>query len=430
MTHRPTAAILAIGDELTLGQKLDTNSQRIADALTQAGVMVTEHATLADDCAALSAAIGRLAGGRDYLVITGGLGPTADDLTRAALAAALGEGLVEDADALAEIELWYTGGGRVMPPANRVQAMRPPSARMLGNPNGTAPGLAATVDGCQVFALPGPPSEMLPMFEREVLGSLAAARTTPMTTRLLFTLGRGESDIAGALGELMNRGRDPLVGTTASRGVVTVRIRSEAPGEAAVAAVHETAALVRARLGDCVLRDDLDLAPYVVKRLSETSATVGTVESCTGGLVAGALTAIPGSSSVVMGGLVTYSNAMKTALADVPAELIEEHGAVSRACAVAMAEGGRMRLGTTHALAITGIAGPDGGGDTKPVGTVWIALASANTPADAPTDARLFLFRGNRDAIRAWSVTSALGLLRLRLDGIEMRLLGEQDPSP
>jgi nicotinamide-nucleotide amidase len=263
---------------------------------------------------------------------------------------------------------------------------------------------------------------MMPMFEREVLEPLAASAISPVTTQLLHTLGRGESDIAGVLDELMDRDRDPLVGTTASQGVVTVRIRSEAPRDEAIAAVRETTAEIRTRLGDCIFSDGLDLAPYVLERLGQVNATIGTVESCTGGLVAGALTDIPGSSVVFMGGLVTYSNAMKSALANVPAELIRKYGAVSPECAVAMAEGGRQRLGTTHCLAITGIAGPGGGNDTKPVGTVWIALATEH----APTDVRQFLFRGGRDAIRSWSITSALGLLRLRLDGVKMSLLGQR----
>ncbi len=422
MTTRRTAAILAIGDELTIGQKLDTNSQRIAAALTDFGVVVQEHATEPDDLQRMVACLGRLARDTDLLIITGGLGPTADDLTRQALAAALDESLVEDAAALAEIESWYRGRGRAMPPANRVQAMRPASARMLSNPNGTAPGLAATVGGCAVYCLPGPPREMVPMFERDILGPIASSVTSPVSTKILYTLGKGESDIAGLLGELMDRDRDPLVGTTASQGVVSVRIRSEQPRERAMVAVDCDATEVRARLGDCVFSEEQDLAPYLLERLAALGQTVGTVESCTGGLVAGALTAIPGSSAVVMGGLVTYSNAMKTALAGVPAAVIEEYGAVSKACAVAMAEGGRAKLGTTHALAITGVAGPDGGTASKPVGTVWIALASDV----CPTDARLFQFLGNREAVRGWSITSALGLLRLRLDRVEMSLLGER----
>jgi nicotinamide-nucleotide amidase len=437
-----TASILAVGDELVLGQALDTNTRAIADALTEVGVLVAEHATVPDDRAAQAAAIARLAAGRGLLVVTGGLGPTGDDLTRQALADAMGEGLVEDADALAAIEAWYTSRGRAMPPPNRVQALRPASARMLANREGTAPGLAAAVGACRVFCLPGPPGEMRAMLAREVVPFVrSVGGGSPIPTRTLRTVGRGESDIAGLLGGLMERDRPILVGTTAGLGVVTVRIRandSEAAGlsppsggDAGTGAIDAVVAEVRGRLGPIVFSDGPDLPEAVLTRLRSRGETLGTIESCTGGLLGAALTAVPGSSDAYAGGLITYTNRLKHNLADVPEEVLATAGAVSVACAAAMADGARRTLGVDHCLAITGVAGPGGGSAAKPVGTVCIALSSRSPPPGSgseprPTDARRFLFRGSRDAIRRWSVTSALAMLRLRLDGIETPLLNEQ----
>jgi len=412
----PTATILAVGDELILGQSLDTNTQSIADALTNAGFAVIEHATVPDDLPHLAETLARLTHWSDLLVVTGGLGPTSDDLTRAAVAAALGDELVEDPDALETIRAYFTSRGRDMPDANRVQAARPASARLLPNDNGTAPGLAAELDGCRVFCLPGPPSEMRPMLERFVLADTPP--TAPVAVRTLRTIGLGESAVAMALAELMDRDRPVLVGTTASLGVVTVRVRTHDPDRDIDAVLADA----RARIGPAAFSDRLDLPAHCLESLRIRGQSVGTVESCTGGLIAEMLTAVPGSSDAFMGGLVTYTNRLKHNLTDVPEQVFATVGAVSAECATAMAEGGRRTLGTDHTLAVTGIAGPDGGTEAKPVGTVYIALASRGQP----TDTRRFHFRGGRDAIRKWSATSALAMLRMRLDGVEMRLLGEQ----
>ncbi|MCL4219794.1 MAG: competence/damage-inducible protein A [Phycisphaerales bacterium] len=415
------ASIIASGDELVLGQKLDTNSQCIADRLVSHGLQVREHVTVPDDQAALVEALRRAAATSQLVIVTGGLGPTADDLTRQALAELLGENLVMDEDALRTLEGWFTSRGRTMPPGNRVQAMRPASARMLTNEHGTAPGLHAVCEGrCDLYCLPGPPREMIPLLEREVMGHLRVAPALACRTQAIHTFGRGESDVAALLADLMDRARHPLVGTTASLGVVSVRIRASGPS--AEALIAQTAAEVRRRLGPVVL-DGEHLAAEVITRLRAAGRTVGTVESCTGGMLGQFITEVPGASDVFAGGLVTYANEQKVALAGVPKHILDREGAVSRACAVAMAEGGRERLGTDHALSITGIAGPDGGTPGKPVGTVWIALASGG----APTDARRFLFRGSRSAIRTWSGMSALAMLRLRLIGADMRLLNQQE---
>lgn len=425
MTHR-TAAILSIGDELILGQTLDTNSAWLSDQLFSRGVRVVEHVTVADDLPSHVGAIRRLAANVDLLISTGGLGPTDDDLTRRALADAMGEELAEDPESLAQIERSFRKAGRSLQDQNRSQALRPASARTLKNDNGTAPGIAAAlhVDGhsCDIYCLPGPPNELKPMFERFVVTALARDEKRIVRAHVLRTFGLGESDIASRLGDLMRRDANPLVGTTASDGVVSVRIRFE--GEAnegeADQAIREAEKRVRDVLREAIFGVGEDtLASVVLDLLRANSQMVTTVESCTGGMVGQALTAIPGSSDAYAGGWVTYTNEMKMREVGAPAEALQQHGAVSEEVARAMAEGGlkaaRQTVGMSvaHALAITGVAGPGGGSESKPVGTVWVALASESES----TDARCFRFRGDRETIRRRSTQSALAMLWQRLTG-------------
>ncbi|MFG0306094.1 MAG: competence/damage-inducible protein A [Phycisphaerales bacterium JB040] len=424
--HR-TANILAVGDELILGQRTDTNSARVAAELTARGVRVLQHTTEDDDRQRLALAISRLTADADLLVITGGLGPTADDLTRQALADAAGEELVTDETALDDLRAFYAARNRPMPETNAVQAQRPESAECLKNENGTAPGLFIRFNECDVIALPGPPSEMLPILHREFDTRL---RTDAIiAARQLQTFGLGESNVAELLGDLMERGRDPLVGTTASGGIVSVRIRSERADspDAAERALDDTERLVRERLGPIVFHagpEDDALARVVLGLLGTRGETLATVESCTAGGLGARITDVPGASSAFVGGLITYSNALKTGLAGVPGALLDAHGAVSREVAVAMAEGGRERLGATHALAVTGIAGPNGGTLDKPVGTVWIALASEGQL----TDARRFRITGDREQVRSRTAVVALGLLRLRLIDHDSALIWQLEP--
>lgn len=436
-SHR-RAAVLSVGDELVLGQALDTNSQWLSQRLLELGVFPQEHATVADDEAAIVDAILRLARGRsadsgaDLVVITGGLGPTADDLTRTALAAALGERLVEDPAALAQIRRWFDGRGRPMPEINRVQAQRPMTAESLPNEHGTAPGLAArlTIVPCDVFCLPGPPREMKPMFDAHVVPRLRLPTDRVIVTRSIATFGLGESEVAERLGDLMTRSFNPLVGTTASAGVVTCRVRMEMPAAGSLEAAREAATrevdAVEARIGDLLGPYVLGsggtgLAGSVVDLLRRASQTLGVVESCTGGLLGAMVTEIPGASTVFVGGLLTYANEAKVSLVGVPGDVVGPGGpgAVSAECARALAVGGLQRLGVDHALSITGIAGPGGGTPEKPVGTVWVGLASRPRGSNGPvrTDVRRFALAGDRSNIREWSSRLALGVLRLHLVG-------------
>ncbi|MEM9167147.1 MAG: competence/damage-inducible protein A [Planctomycetota bacterium] len=423
--HR-SAIIVAIGDELILGQALDTNSRRLAAWLVDRGIMPRRHLTLDDDEIAIELAIREAARETDLVILTGGLGPTADDLTRHALARTLDEKLITDDAALEHVRGWFARTGRAMPEANAVQAKRPPSAAMIPNPHGTAPGLHATLSDADIFCLPGPPREMRPMFEDHVLPKLRPAGV--VRTRILRTVGLGESTVAGMLGDLMDRGRNPLVGTTASSGVVSCRLRYEGDdADLAEQLLDETEASVRDTLGPLVFGSGDDTLPgAIVRALTQHSATVTTVESCTGGMIVSALTDVRGSSAVLERCFVTYSNEAKADLVGVDPGVFQRDGAVSRACVVQMAEGGLARAGAQYAVAVSGIAGPDGGTDAKPVGTVWIAVASNN----GPTDARRFHFNGDREAVRAWSVTLSLAMLWFAIAGDPQPvLLGQADPA-
>ncbi|MBM4107758.1 MAG: competence/damage-inducible protein A [Phycisphaerae bacterium] len=428
-TEHRTAAILAVGDEIVLGQSLDTNSRWLSQRLFDLGIVPVEHATVGDDLGAHAAAFRRLAERADMVVCTGGLGPTADDLTRAALAGASGDTLVEDAGALASIEAFLKERGRAMSPLNRTQARRPSRAAWLPNGHGTAPGLAGEVGACDVFCIPGPPAEMRPMFEGHVRPRLKPPTDRAVRTRALHCVGLGESDLADRLGSLMSRDRNPTVGTTASGGVVSVRLRSVAPGEAEAerlldADEHEVRRLAGPHLFGA---DGETIAGAVVGRLVARGRGLVVAESCTGGMLGAMVTQVPGSSAVFRGGWIVYDNRAKVADLGVPGALLGAGGpgAVSREVAAAMAEGalrhGRDRDADT-ALAITGIAGPEGGSPDKPVGTVFVALARA----DAATDVRRFSMAGDRESVRRWSALSALAMLWMHLAGAPAtRLLRE-----
>jgi len=405
-----------MGDELTLGQRLDTNSQWIATRLLERGIETVEHATIPDHLESTAAAFVRLASSADLVVSTGGLGPTADDLCRAALARASGDDLIEDHEALTRIHAWFSGRSRAMPDLNRVQALRPSRARCLPNERGTAPGLAARVGTCDVFCLPGPPPEMTAMFEAHVAPGLVPSPGRTIRTHALHCYGIGESDLASRLGPLMDRARNPLVGTTASGGVVSIRIRFDARAGAAAAdaAMRETISASRDAAGPyCFGEDRATLESTVLSELRAGARTLAVVESCTGGVLGSMLTEVPGSSAVFMGGWITYANEMKARAVGVPTRTIEAHGAVSRQTAEAMAAGGLNASGADYCLSLTGVAGPGGGSPEKPVGMVWICLAERETGA---LDTRRFNMSGSdRRGVREWSARAAMMMLLLSL---------------
>lgn len=412
------ACILSVGDELVLGQTVDTNTAWISKQLAAVGCDIVAHATVGDDQLGIETAIRELSQRADALVISGGIGPTEDDLTRQALAAVLDAPLEMNAEWMTTLESYFARNNRKMPEINRIQAMIPRGATMVFNHAGTAAGVRCRLGTCEVFSTPGVPKEMKAMFTRDVLpwvsekggGAVVASRT-------LHTFGMGESAIAERLGPLMTRGRNPSVGTTVANGYVSLRLNCRAASRAeADRQLDDTVNACRDALGDLIFADgeNPSLGAVVLGIMCNKPEhfTVALAESCTGGLVAKMLTDVPGCSPCFKYGWVTYSNEAKTSELGVPERLIEENGAVSEPVALAMADGARNKANATYAISITGVAGPDGGSVDKPVGTVWIALAYPGG-----TTARKFNMFGDRDMIRDRSAKMALLMLRYELLG-------------
>lgn len=406
------AEIISIGHELTSGAIVNTNARWLADQLSQAGLIASTQVTVGDHLPDIEDAIRTAVTRCDLVVITGGLGPTADDLTREGLAAAMDQPLEFDEASWTQIEDYFAKLGRTPGESNRRQAMCPRTARPIANSCGTAPGIRAVVHEADVFVLPGVPREMRAMFEREVgpeVSRLTGARAVVMRT--LHCFGAGEASIGEQLSTFMDPARNPRVGTCAEEGVISIRVCAQGDSrDEAAALADRDAAAVRDLLGRLVFGvDDDTLASVVGRLLVDRGATVSTAESCTGGLLAAALTDMPGSSAYFLRGFVTYANQAKTQVLGVPAALIVDKGAVSREVAAAMAGGCRRVSETDYALGITGIAGPGGATADKPVGLVYIALASS---ADTTVRECRFPSHLSRRAVRDRACKTALNMLR------------------
>jgi nicotinamide-nucleotide amidase len=370
--------VLAIGDELIHGAMLDTNSKHVAAELERVGVVVQRFTVTSDDPGSLRAGLADACVRADVVVLTGGLGPTLDDRTRDVAAELLGGPMQFDADSWAQIQGWLGSRGRPVPDSNRRQAMLPPGARALPNPVGTAPGFDVRIARARVFALPGVPREMRRMLQEQVLPAVAAMPgVTPTAQAWLRVLGPSEAALGERIEPFMVAGRNPAVGITASGGLLTIRVVGTAPtAGAAAAACEATAAELRPLLGTWLFAEGtVDLPELVLQRLRARGDTLALAESCTGGLVAARLTDVPGSSDVLRGAVVAYANDAKRELLGVPAAMLEQHGAVSEQVAGAMASGVRAQFGAKVGVATTGVAGPGGGTEQKPVGTVCFALA-------------------------------------------------------
>ena len=414
-------ALLSVGDEIVLGQIEDTNATWLSRELQRIGAMPGERRTVADDRAALARALRELARDHAAIVMTGGLGPTLDDLTREALGDVVdpGAALVRDPAGVEHLRGWFERRGRAMPATNLRQADRPPSAQLLDNPHGTAPGIAAHAGGCSIFCLPGPPNEMRPMFARFVVPALRDEARVVLTAAL-HTIGLGESTIAEQLGELMERGREPSVGTTASDGIVTIRVRATGLEQEAHRGLAETVAACRARVGSIIYGEDGEpLAAVVGRLLAERGMRLATAESCTGGLLGAFLTDVAGSSAWYDGGFITYDNGRKERDLGVAPSTLAVHGAVSHETAIEMVRGCLRATGAAVAIATTGIAGPGGGSDAKPVGTVHVAVGFAG----GPIYARRFHFPGDRTTVRRRTAHLALACARFALLGEPTRPL-------
>lgn len=408
------AAVIAVGSELLHLGRTDTNSPHIARVLQAQGLSIVSTMVVGDDWDDLVDALRHARERAALVVCTGGLGPTGDDRTRDAAAHVLGLAMHEDAGVVAGIQARFQARNLVMPDSNRRQAQVPEGAAILANPRGTAPGLWIPAGDTAVLLLPGPPREMYPMLEQAVAAHVVPRWGRGETVqRSVIVGGRSESWVDERVQPLYAPWalESPPVETTilASLGQVELHLTmhgpERAPLEARLASAVEAFA---AALGDSVVSVDGRHLEQVIGDLMRARGwTLALAESCTGGLVASRLTDVPGSSDFLDRGIVAYSNRAKVADLDVPAALIEAHGAVSEPVARAMAEGLRRRTSVDVTVAITGIAGPGGGSPEKPVGTVCLAVAGAGG-----TDVRTARFTGERQAIKALSATTALDLLR------------------
>ena len=408
--------ILCVGTELLLGDILNGNARWLAQRLAALGLPHYRQTVVGDNPQRLAVAVREAAMRSRVLITTGGLGPTPDDLTTEALAAAFDTPLRERPELWDEIQAKLSSGGRPVAPCNRRQAFLPEGAEVLPNPLGSAPGMIwSPQPDFTVLTFPGVPSEMRAMFTQTAEPWLRrhGGASGVFVSRVLRFSGIGESNLAEQVADLFE-GRNPTVAPYASLGDVTLRLTAcgDSPVEAE-ALLDPLEADLRQRTGVlCYGRDDDSLASVVLDRLRQHHHTLAVAESCTGGAIGAALTAVPGSSAVFAGGVIAYSNAVKQRQLGVPSDLLERHGAVSDAVVMAMAEGVRDRLETDWGLAVSGIAGPGGGSDEKPVGLVHVAVAG---PDGCEAAALRFGDRRGRGAVQQLTVIRALDRLRLRL---------------
>ncbi len=397
-------AVLAVGDELLLGDIVNTNAAWLGEQLAAVGVEVVHSAAVGDSVPRLATALRRALEDADVVLLSGGLGPTSDDLTRDAVALVAGVPLERSPELEARLRELYASFGYVMPESNLRQADVPRGATPVPNPVGTAPGLRVELGTQLVFALPGPPHELRAVAE-PVFAELAVRSGRRVHTRTVHCTGTGESNVAEVVEAAVTVPEGVALAYLAGSGIVRVRFTGE--DDALLRPLADTAA---AALGDVVWGRDDDTLPGVVQALlGSAGATVGVAESLTGGLLGAALSELPGSSAGFRGGLVVYATDLKGSLAGVPAEVLSAHGAVSPETAAALAEGARTRLGATYGLALTGVAGPDEQ-EGKPVGTVHAAVAG---PRGVTTASRRL--PGDRERVRVLAVAMGLDLLRRAL---------------
>jgi len=406
------AETISIGDELTAGRIADTNAAYLAGELHKIGIRVRRMTTVGDRREDILDALGGTAERAEISLVTGGIGPTPDDLTRSAMAELCGAPLVTVPEAEEQLRRFFARLGRKASPSNFVQSRIPRGARWLPNPLGTAAGFSVRHGRCLFFVLPGVPGEMRRMFRESVLPVLRPLSPGVTLARELQAYGLGESVIGERLRDLMTRRGEIEVATLAHRGVITIRLTATAPdADGAKARLAEAEAEVLARLGDAVFdHHGRSLAEVVAELLRRAGLTLAVAESCTGGELAARITDIPGISEVFLEGAVTYSNEAKISRLGVPRELIARFGAVSAPVAEAMASGIRRTARADVALGITGIAGPAGGSAEKPVGLVYIAVADAHRAFSEEAH-----FVGDRQQIRDRAVARALHLLRAYL---------------
>jgi len=402
-----TAEIITIGTELLLGQLVDTNTAAIASALADAGIDVYRETSVGDNADRIAQALREALERADAVVCAGGLGPTVDDLTREAVAAATNLPLELDQGVVDDLRAWFASVGRRMSPNNARQAMFPRGSTILENPKGTAPGFSLDLGDKIIVVMPGPPREMQPMLRDHVIPLLTSKfeLQSVIATRVLRTAGISESEVDARINDLFRAGVNPSVAVLAHLGEVDVKLTAKAKSrEAAHALIDQLEPEIRKHLGDHIFSSNgASLAEALGSSLRGRRWSVAVAESCTGGLLGAMITSAAGSSDYFRGGVIAYADEAKIKLLDVPPSFIEQHGAVSEEVAGAMAVGAKESLHSTVALSITGIAGPGGGTKEKPVGLIYIGLAT-----DAGVEVKRLQLVGDREAVRHRAVINAL----------------------
>jgi nicotinamide-nucleotide amidase len=411
-----SAEILTVGTEILLGDLVDTNSAYLGGRLAALGVSVYRHTTVGDNAERITTALREVASRADLVITTGGLGPTSDDLTNQCLGEAADREMIEYPEARRHVDEMFRRFGRKPTPSNYKQAIFPKGSKLIPNPVGTAMGAILELDGALVATFPGVPGEMRRMFEDTLEPLIRKQSEGAIVSRTLWFTGVGESALAEQVQDLLDAS-DPTVAPLAGQGKVRLRVTSRADTpEEAEKKIAPVADEILARLGDYYFgEDDETLESALGKLLKERGATLALAESCTGGLLAKRLTDGAGASAYFVEGLVTYTNESKERLLSVPKELLVEHGAVSEPVAGAMAEGVRKVAGTDYGLSVTGVAGPDGGSEEKPVGLVFVGVSDEKGTEVERLD--LSAWRRSREAVRERSANRAFDLLRHRILG-------------
>ncbi len=403
------AEVLAVGTELLMGQIANTNAQYISRRLPDVGVGVYYHSVVGDNPERLKESLALALKRSDAVIMTGGLGPTQDDLTKETVSELLDKKLVLHEESLKKIESFFKGVHRTMTENNVKQAYLPEGSIVMKNKNGTAPGCIIEKNGKTVILLPGPPSEMRPMFEENVIPYFEDRASYKLVSRFIRIFGIGESAMETQILDLIQGQVNPTIAPYAKEGEVTIRVTAKcARGEDGQELLGPVIEEIKKRLGNAVYStEDKNMEEAAGELLISKGISLSLAESCTGGLIASRLTAIPGISRVFNRGIVCYSNQSKIENLGVNTETLQKHGAVSRETAVEMAEGILKNAKTDLGLSVTGIAGPEGGTAEKPVGLVYVALAHSGG-----VECKEFRFWGSRDRIRNVTVLNALDMIR------------------
>ncbi len=406
-----TVEVISVGTELLLGNIVNTNARFLAEKCALLGLTMYNQVVVGDNEERLKDAVYTAVGRSDIVILTGGLGPTEDDLTKETCAKVMETALVEDPHTKERIQEYFKNSTfKKITDNNWKQAMVPQGAMVLDNDNGTAPGLIMEKYGKHLILLPGPPGEMIPLFNGQVEPYLAKLRPELIVSKMVKICGIGESQVEDRLLDLIDSQTNPTIATYAKTGEVHVRVTASAPDrETADKLIRPVVKEIKKRLGICVYstKDEETLEMAVVRLLKKYELTVATAESCTGGLVSGRIVNVPGASDVFREGFVTYSNKAKRKHLDVSKNTLKKYGAVSKETAKEMAIGGAFATDSDLCVAITGLAGPDGGTEEKPVGLVYMACCLGGK-----VTVEKYQFKGNRQKIREQSVVRALDLVR------------------